>query len=287
MIRIKVIKTGQIKKIAVNFWNNAAPVVRYSLIIVILILAGNVVTISKVQIVSPSHKNLPRLIAHAGGDLNGLKLTNSREALDQSYHEGFRYFELDISKTADGIPFLVHDWDYCNVLTKKRSLPVQPTYKQIKTVTTFPELLDLKKLARWVHKHRDVFVITDIKENNLEILGIIKKDFPEMCQKIIPQIYNFNEYEPVRNMGYDEIILTLYKVRVSDEEVIPFCRQNHLFGLTVSRTRATSEFLEKCSLLELPVYVHTINELDLYLTFRHAGAYGIYTDYFQPGTLIE
>ena len=37
-----------------------------------------------------------RYIAHAGGEVNGVKSTNSKHALDENYKKGFRIFELDI-----------------------------------------------------------------------------------------------------------------------------------------------------------------------------------------------
>ncbi|MBN1602802.1 MAG: hypothetical protein JW915_14430 [Chitinispirillaceae bacterium] len=253
----------------------------------LVLLASFVIVISNVQTSDFSENSLPRLIAHAGGDINGLKLSNSRQALDQSYSEGFRYFEVDISKTSDGVPFLVHDWDYGKTLIKKHNLPHPPALKDIKRVKSFPELLDLKKLAKWLRKHKDAYIITDIKDNNLEILRLIQKKYPRLSRQIIPQIYKFDEYEQVRSMGYSSIILTLYRMKASDDEVISFCYKNKLFGLTMSSVRATSEFLKRCSLLDIPVYVHTINEIGLYSKYRSDGAYGIYTDYFQPDTFIE
>ncbi len=253
----------------------------------LLLLTSTVAILANVKITEFPRKSFPRLIAHAGGDFNGLKLTNSRQALDQSYREGFRYFELDISKTSDGVPFLVHDWDYGKTLIKKHDIPHPPTSKHVKGARSTFELLDLKKLAKWLRKHRDAYVITDIKDNNLEILRLIQKRYPRLSRQIIPQIYKFDEYEQVRSMGYSSIILTLYRMRASDDEVISFCYKNKLFGLTISSSRATSEFLKRCSLLDIPVYVHTINEIGLYSKYRSDGAYGIYTDYFQPDTFIE
>ena len=42
-----------------------------------------------------------RYIAHAGGEILGNTYTNSLEALNNSYKNGFRYFELDMIVTAD------------------------------------------------------------------------------------------------------------------------------------------------------------------------------------------
>lgn len=274
-------------KNAVHILKNLCLAVRLQALSTLVLLASSVIVTSNVQTTNFSENSYPRLIAHAGGDINGLKLTNSRQALDQSYSEGFRYFEVDISKTSDGVPFLVHDWDYGKTLIKKQNVPHPPAFKDVKGIKTFPELLDLKKLAKWLRKHKDAYIITDIKDNNLEILRLIRKKYPSLYRQIIPQIYKFDEYEQVRSMGYSSIILTLYRMNVSDDEVISFCYKNKLFGLTMSSARATSDFLKRCTLLDIPVYVHTINDIDLYSKYRSDGAHGVYTDFFQPDTFIE
>ena len=45
--------------------------------------------------------------------------------------------------------------------------------------------------------------------------------------------------------------------------------------------------LTKCSSLSVPVYVHTINDYYIYIKLRDNGAYGVYTDYFQPSEWVE
>ena len=52
-----------------------------------------------------------RFIAHAGGIAKGETYTNSLEALDRSYKNGFRLFELDIIKTKDGHYVGYHNWN--------------------------------------------------------------------------------------------------------------------------------------------------------------------------------
>ncbi len=51
-----------------------------------------------------------RFIAHAGGEIDGYKYTNTLEAVNTNYKKGFRLFELDIIKTADNIYVAAHDW---------------------------------------------------------------------------------------------------------------------------------------------------------------------------------
>lgn len=43
-------------------------------------------------------------------DLEPLKDMEQLESLDRSYEEGFRFIEVDICLTSDGVPVLLHDW---------------------------------------------------------------------------------------------------------------------------------------------------------------------------------
>ena len=52
----------------------------------------------KINALSPNH-----LIAHAGGAINGYTYTNSRESLINALDNGFRYIELDLCVTPQGV----------------------------------------------------------------------------------------------------------------------------------------------------------------------------------------
>jgi glycerophosphoryl diester phosphodiesterase len=56
------------------------------------------------------------LIAHAGGHIYGYKYTNSLEALENSYNNGFRFIELDFDWTQDNQIVLIHDWNGIKII---------------------------------------------------------------------------------------------------------------------------------------------------------------------------
>lgn len=231
----------------------------------------------------------PRLIAHAGGEIYGLRLTHSVEALDNSYNKGFRFIEADISRTSDGIPVLVHDWGNANWLMDVRYSDKAPSYKEFKSRDAILDLhlMDLDMLAEWLARHDDAYIVTDVKDDNEGVLRLIKNKYPKVYGRFIPQIYSFNEYKPIRKLGYECIILTLYRIEAADDEIIDFCKSNPLFALTLSYEKASQGALEKFSELNIPIYVHTVNDYNTYIKLRDRGAYGIYTDYFQPSKWIE
>lgn len=231
----------------------------------------------------------PRLIAHAGGEIYGIRITNSLQAFDNSYSEGFRFFETDITLTSDDEPILAHDWGNANWFMNVKYSSDAPTYKEFKSRSTIVglQMMDLDMLAKWLSEHKDAYIVTDTKLETLKILKTISERYPEVCNRIIPQIYSFEEYDVVRDMGYTYIILTLYRINLSDEEIIVFCSNHPLFALTISQERAAPDVLKRFAKLDIPIYVHTINDYNIYVKLRDNGAYGVYTDYFQPSKWVE
>ncbi|KNF08275.1 glycerophosphoryl diester phosphodiesterase [Gottschalkia purinilytica] len=232
--------------------------------------------------------SLPRLVAHAGGAIYGFQYTNSMEALNESYKNGFRFIELDFDLTTDGYPVLIHDWSHMS----GRLFMEKPKLYSLQEFMTKPKFLNLTlmnvdMLAGWLANHSDVFIVTDIKNSNLSVLKLIKERYPSLQKQFIPQIYSFGEYNEVRKMGYENIILTLYLSHATDDQIVEFARANRLLGITMPSNRGFTTLPKRLSEIGVPTYVHTINELATYENLRKHSVYGIYTDYFQPNRWVE
>lgn len=231
----------------------------------------------------------PRLIAHAGGEIYGIRLTNSLQALDNSYKQGFRFFEVDISKTSDGVPVLVHDWGNVNWFRNVKYSTEPAAYKKFKSSKTILglKLMDLDMLSDWLYKHKDAHVITDIKDDNTGLLRTIAEKYPRAAGQVIPQIYSFEEYDTVKDIGYKQIMLTLYKLDSPAEEIIAFCSGHELFGVSMPQDRCSPDYLKQFRSLKVPLFAHTVNDYNIYVKVRDSGIYGVYTDYFQPSDWVE
>ncbi len=101
--------------VLICFW--VASVIGPSMSVVIDVWRGNV------KAYPNEHNNIPEiivnsggLIAHAGGGINGLKYTNSLEAMEQSIEHGFKMIELDLLISSDRRIVAVHDWNRFHVL---------------------------------------------------------------------------------------------------------------------------------------------------------------------------
>jgi glycerophosphoryl diester phosphodiesterase len=49
----------------------------------------------------------------------------------------------------------------------------------------------------------------------------------------------------------------------------------------------SGSLLQELNNLGIKSYIHTVNAYNDYVKFRENGAYGVYTDYFEPGNWVE
>lgn len=103
-----------------------------------------------------------RFIAHAGGSIDGKTYTNSREALETNYENGFRIFELDIIQTSDGHYVAAHDWEHWRKLTgySGATPPTRESFMGKKIHGRYSPM-DLIEINKWFQEHPDAILVTD------------------------------------------------------------------------------------------------------------------------------
>ncbi|CCQ95355.1 conserved exported hypothetical protein [[Clostridium] ultunense Esp] len=229
----------------------------------------------------------PPLVAHAGGAIYGFKLTNSLEALEESYSNGFQLIEMDFEWTSDGQVVAIHDWGPMVerlFMIEERVLSLE----EFKNSPVFMDLtlLEFSEIVKWLENKGDIYLVTDTKGGNKKLLKYIYENHKKIQTQIIPQVYSFEEYELARDMGFDNIILTLYRSKYTDEEIIEFAKKNKIFAITMPKDRGYSSLPMKLKKIDVFTYVHTINELYVFEELYENGVSGIYTDYFHADKWI-
>ena len=84
------------------------------------------------------------------------------EALDLNYEKGFRLFELDFLKTADGVYVAAHEWEHWQDMTGYKGVlpPEKAAFKQFKILGKYTPL-DIDDINVWFKDHPDAILVTD------------------------------------------------------------------------------------------------------------------------------
>ncbi len=224
-------------------------------------------------------------VAHAGGGIHGETYTNSLEALNENYKKGFKFFEIDFSFTKDNRLVCLHDWEI-NFAQRFGHYPNEkPTLIEFEKLVKDQKQIHnctLDGLAKWLKQHPSAFIITDVKERNIEALSIIYDKIPDASHRIIPQIYYPENFDKAKKIGFKQVIWTLYRYAGDNHSVIEWAKKfKGPFAITMARDRADSELPRNLHALNIPTYVHTINDTREYEKYKTKGITEIYTDFLH------
>ncbi len=226
-------------------------------------------------------------VAHAGGEINGITYTNSLNALDKNMEEGFSYFEIDFAFTKDGHLVCLHKWnsDFNKLFgfETEEKLTLNEFEKIVNSKSEF-EVCTLEKLIIWMDENPETHIITDVKENNIQALELISKKVPNFQERIIPQIYSFENFDKVKKMGYNQVILTIYRYNLDDDEILTKVEGfGGDFAITIPKKRAMSNLSTELAKMDIHTYTYTINSLEeKEILFDVYNISEIYTDFLGP-----
>ncbi|MBW8191327.1 hypothetical protein K0504_09785 [Neiella marina] len=198
-------------------------------------------------------------IAHAGGAIDGRTYTNSIEALDFNAAR-FKLFELDLIEVDGTLTCRPDFWSRALTWVGKR--------------TRF-NACTMATLATWLAQNPHAKIVTDVKTDNLKGLQILASIFPEQLDRFIPQLYQPENYEFVRQLGFKDIIWTLYRYEGSQEQIVRLSETMPLYAITMPVRMARTGLAQK---LNVATYAHTVNSAQSWQRLKALGVNQIYTD---------
>ena len=218
-----------------------------------------------------------RFIAHAGGEIDGRRYTNAREALDLAYGNGFRLFEIDLIETGDGRLVGAHDWDSWRMATGSRSL--EPSYHEFKNTLLFNSYrtVDLADLDRWFGQRPDAYLVTD-KVTDFKSLteGFFHAD------RLIVEVFSSDDFRLALRHGIKYPMLSLRSALANDGEakVLELLRTVPVKFVAVASKviRRHRDLLRDMRRNHTCVYVFTSSDPDYLKTNIGQTVYGAYTD---------
>ena len=226
-----------------------------------------------------------KVIAHGGGAYKGYETTNSVEALNHSIRSGYKYIELDMDLSADDRIIMLHDWDrtaqhyYGKTFDKKISFS---SFQALKVHGQF-EVLTFDKLVPILKANQELRIITDTKGNNQKLLETIETKYPEVMEQIIPQIYDYDQWLAVKNLGFDTMIFTLYAMEEIDtEKLASFVAEKNIFAVAMPDYIAEKGYCTALAKRGIRVYVHPVTAYEDAVHYQKLGAWGVYSGSLLP-----
>lgn len=230
--------------------------------------------------------NSNSLIAHAGGEISKMRYTNSLEALNHNYRKGFRYFEIDFEWTSDDNLVAIHDWNK-SVIRLFEAKPKIYSLSEFENASMINNLTQLsyENITKWIETYPDAYIITDVKSNNTKALEQIFSKNSDIINNIIPQVMSFEEFIFAKELGYTNIILTLYKTNYDTTEIVEFAEKNNVTWVTMHFQEGFSKLPSKLKKVGSSSLVYTLNDKDIANELIKNNISGIYTDSLLPKDL--
>ncbi|MEK8129788.1 phosphatidylinositol-specific phospholipase C/glycerophosphodiester phosphodiesterase family protein [Paenibacillus filicis] len=240
-----------------------------------------------------------RYIAHGMGQIDGVDISNSREAFITNYERGFRVFEADLILTTDDQLVARHDWsDY---LTKKLRQPLA-SEKMIDSPMSLEQFkarlilnryhpMDVSELLSLLKDYPEAYLITDTKETDSRLVekqfrllvNAAKSVDPDLLNRIVPELYTPEMIRQVRSIyPFPSFLFSLYLSSLSHDEVLKEVRTLGVQALAMPFERAEAGWISSLKAAGAVVYTHTVNEPKEWERLRDMGVHGVYTDQSAP-----
>lgn len=224
--------------------------------------------------------NNNRYIAHAGGEVNGIKSTNTKDALDQNYKKGFRLFELDIIETSDKKLVAAHDWKMWGRFTDY-SGELPPSHEEFMKHKIYGDYttMDLKGINAWFAAHPDATLITDKVNDPIAFANqFVDKD------RLVMELFSQMAVEEASRNGIQAMISQTPLLKIVGDK-INYLEVNNVKYVALSRRIISNEtkLLLQLKAHGIKVYVYNVNfdpgKDEKYVQENEIGlVYGMYAD---------
>lgn len=181
-----------------------------------------------------------RFIAHAAGEIEGHRYTNSLQALEKSINRGYRMIEFDLQTLKTDDVVATHDWSFFREVTGYKG-PDDITLADFKKQKVFAKYIPatLKEVSAVFEKNPDIYLVTDkIKEFDL-----LKKNFYSM-DRLLVEIFSIDDYYKAVKAGIKYPMLSIESS--GDEKALEFAIKNKI-PLLVLHSESVAKFRPQLS----------------------------------------
>lgn len=224
-----------------------------------------------------------QLIFHAGGGIDGLDYTNSKEAIEQMVTEGNYFIEVDFMYTSDHELICMHKWSEQWVGEDVPSLEefiAEKIYGKYTTMTA-------KDVVQYMEQYPKLHIIIDTKEedqievvNSLVDLSAYNTDITD---RFIIQLYESGvkeEIQKIYSFPEENFLFTAYKFGSHyPNKIMKICYDENIKVVTVPYDVWDEETTKLYTSKGFTLYEHTVNRPDWARKSLEKGVHGFYTDF--------
>ena len=229
------------------------------------------------------------LIYHAGGGIDGLTYSNSREALEHTLSLGNRFVEVDFLFTSDNTLVCAHDW---HDISDSRLAMTAEEFRELKIYGKYTSMT-AAELMEFTREYADLYIVIDTKEENmvsvvLELIRLAGED-PDLCSRFIIQLYDSGIRQQIMDhYAFEDtnFLFTAYKFGTENPaQIMKLCYQENVPVITVEYGKWNAETIQKFAEKGFVIFEHTVNRPDEARESLARGIRGLYTDFLSPTDL--
>lgn len=234
-----------------------------------------------------------QLRAHAGGGIEGYTYTNSKEALFNTYTNGIKIVELDVTITSDEMAVISHNFMF--ELTPE--LPENPSYEEFMNCKICGKFtpLSLEDVVDFIVQHSECYIVIDHPAKGLNqlmkiincLLDIIyKKNLDtSILNQFIVQVFTVKEHKWVQSLGLFKNLEFYFSAKRDIEGTIEYIVKNNVHTVSINKSRLNKNLVAKFNRLGIKVFSPSINDEESIQRVFDMGVWGITSDFADNETL--
>ena len=121
---------------------------------------------------------------------------------------------------------------------------------------------DIDRLVQWMNEHDGIYISLRSKEDE-SIFMAIKDAYPDLMDRFIVEMTDFEQHINLSNKAYKYIMLNLVNSNYGEEEVLEFLRRTPLCGVIIEDDFLNKEFIKNMQNMSIPVYIEEEDKLTL------------------------
>lgn len=232
-----------------------------------------------------------QLIFHAGGGIDGLDYTNSKEAMELMFSKDNYFIEVDFMYTSDHELVCMHKW------SEQWTGEEVPSLEEFTTGKIFGKYtaMTAKDVVQYMEQHPQLHIIIDTKEEDqtevVKSLVDLSAGHTDVTDRFIIQLYQGGVKEEIQKIypfSEENFLFTAYKFGSHyPNKIMKICYDENIAVVTVPYDVWDEETKKLYLSKGFTLFEHTVNRPDWARISLREGVHGFYTDFLSEEDLQD